>query len=265
MKLTILYNNKLNTEAFNVITLGGLYLKLEICILYPDLLNSYGDTGNSSILAHRAREHGIDADIHHVSLPDEFDPDTYDIVLVGGGQFHEQSIVAEDLRKDKGALLKEYVHASKVALLICGAYQLSGEYYVDDNGEREEGLGILPIYSEPGAERMIGDLVIKDSDGTVYIGFENHLGKTYIGDLEPLGKVVSGFGNNGEDGYEGCRFKNTIGTYLHGPLLSKNPEIADEMIETALCLKGYEIELEPLDDSLELAAKKDVLRKVGEL
>jgi len=239
-------------------------MRLEICILYPDLLNSYGDTGNSSILAHRASERGIDAEIHHVSLSDEFNPDLYDIVLMGGGQFHEQSIVAEDLRKDKGELLKEYVHAGKVALLICGAYQLAGDYYVDDHGDREDGLGILPVYSEPGKERMIGDIVIKAEDGTIYTGFENHLGKTYIGDLAPLGKVVSGFGNNGEDGYEGCHFKNTIGTYLHGPLLSKNPELADWMIKTALELKGYEVDLEPLDDSWENAARDMMKQRVNE-
>jgi len=239
-------------------------LKLEICILYPDLLNSYGDTGNSSILAHRARERGIEAEIHHVSLADTFDPKKYDVVLVGGGQFHEQSIVAADLRASKGALLKEYVHAGKVTLLICGAYQLAGDYYVDDHGNREDGLGILPVYSKPCVERMIGDIVIKDEDGTVYTGFENHLGKTYIGDLQPLGKVISGFGNNGEDGYEGCRFKNTIGTYLHGPLLSKNPELADWMIKTALTLKGHDVALTELDDSWEKAAKDVVLRKVRE-
>jgi len=238
-----------------------LDLKLEICILYPDLLNSYGDTGNSSILAHRAKEHGIEAEIHHVSLADEFDPNLYDIVLMGGGQFHEQSIVADDLRKEKGALLKEYVHAGKVTLLICGAYQLAGEYYVDDNGDREDGLGILPIYTVPGSKRMIGDLVIEDTDAMVYIGFENHLGKTYIGDLEPLGKVVSGFGNNGEDSYEGCRFKSTIGTYLHGPLLSKNPELADWMIKTALELKGYGVELSLLDDEWENLAKQAIMER----
>lgn len=237
-------------------------MKLEICILYPDLLNSYGDTGNSSILAHRANEHGIDAQIHYVSLSDEFDPNLYDIVLVGGGQFHEQSIVAEDLRNNKGELLKEYVHAGKVTLLICGAYQLAGDYYVDDHGNREDGLGILPVYSEPAKERMIGDLVIKDTDGTMYIGFENHLGKTYIGDLEPLGKVVSGFGNNGEDSCEGCRFKNTIGTYLHGPMLAKNPEIADWMIKKALELKGHEVKLKTLDDSWEKAAKDVVMQRI---
>ena len=240
-------------------------VKLEICILYPDLLNSYGDTGNSSILAHRARERGIEVEIHHVSLSDEFNPDLYDIVLMGGGQFHEQSIVADDLRKSKGAMLKEYVHAGKVALLVCGAYQLAGDYYVDDRGGCEAGLGILPVYTEPRAERMIGDIVVEGADGTLYTGFENHLGKTYIGELEPLGKVVSGFGNNGEDGYEGCRFKNTVGTYLHGPLLSKNPELADWMIKTALELKGYEVSLEPLDDSWEKAAKEVVMQRVGEI
>ena len=240
-------------------------MKLEICILYPDLLNSYGDTGNSSILAHRASEHGIASEIHHVSLSDEFVPDKYDIVLMGGGQFHEQSIVAADLRKGKDAMLKAYVHAGKVTLLICGAYQLAGDYYVDDHGAREDGLGILPVYSESGVVRMIGDIVIEDANGTIYTGFENHLGKTYIGDLAPFGKVISGFGNNSEDGYEGCRFKNTIGTYLHGPLLSKNPELADWMIQTALELKGYDVELKSLDDSWEQAAKEEILKRVGDV
>lgn len=237
-------------------------MKLDICILYPDLLNSYGDTGNVSILEHRAKERGIEVAVHHVSLTEEFEPGSYDIVLMGGGQFHEQSIVAANLRAGKGERLKEYVHSGKVALLICGAYQLAGEYYVDDNGDREDGLGILPVYSVPGTDRMIGDLVVKDNKGTSYIGFENHLGKTFIGDLEPLGKVVSGFGNNGEDEYEGCRFKNTIGTYLHGPLLSKNPELADEMITKALELKGIDVELKPLDDEWEQAAKKTIINRV---
>jgi len=239
-------------------------MKLEICILYPDLLNSYGDTGNSSILAHRAKEHGIETEIHHISLSDVFNPDLYDIVLMGGGQFHEQSIVAEDLRKGKGALLKEYIHNGKVALLICGAYQLAGDYYMDDQGQKESCLGILPVYTVAHHERMVGDIVVKDADGVVYMGFENHLGKTYIGELEPLGKVVSGFGNNGEDGYEGCRFKNTIGTYLHGPLLSKNPELADWLIKTALELRGEHVELKELDDSWEKEAKNEILKRIGD-
>jgi len=237
-------------------------MKLEICILYPDLLNSYGDTGNSSLLAHRAKEHGFEAEIHHVSLTDEFDPNLYDIVLMGGGQFHEQSIVAKDLHDAKGQLLKEYVDAGKVALFICGAYQLAGEYYTDDEGQKKTGVGILPIYSELASERMIGDLVIKDEAGTIYTGFENHSGKTYIGDLEPLGKVISGFGNTGEDAYEGCRFKNTIGTYLHGPLLSKNPELTDWLIKTALEVKGYDVALNVLDDSWEQAAKAEILKRL---
>ena len=240
-------------------------MKLEICILYPDLLNSYGDTGNLAILEHRIKARGIELVTHPVSLTEDFDPKAYDIVLMGGGQFHEQSIVAEDLHKNKGALLKEYVHDGKVALLICGAYQLAGKYYVDDKGEKQEGLGILPIYTEAAGERLVGDVVIKSEKGQWYVGFENHLGKTHIGDLEPFGKVLTGFGNNGVDGFEGCLFKNTIGTYLHGPLLSKNPEIADGMIKKALELKGYDIELQPLDDSLELAAREAVLNKVGHI
>lgn len=238
-------------------------MKLNICILYPDLLNSYGDTGNATILAHRASEHGIETEVFQISLNEEFRPDLYDIVLMGGGQFHEQSIVAKDLRAGKGEILRDYVNAGKVALLICGAYQLAGEYYVDDNGQREDGLGILPIYTVAGEKRMIGDLVIEDADGATYIGFENHLGKTNIGDLEPLGRVVAGFGNNGEDGYEGCRFKNTIGTYLHGPLLAKNPELTDWMIKRASALKGYEFELKSFDDEWEKAAKKTIIERVN--
>ena len=236
---------------------------LDICILYPDLLNSYGDTGNSAILAHRAKSRGIEVNVHPLSLNDEFDLDKYDIVLMGGGQFHEQSIVSKDLKGKKGEIFKDYVHSGKVALLICGAYQIAGEYYVDDNGEKEEGLGILPIFTEAGDKRLIGDIVLRGKNGEIYTGFENHLGKTYIGDLEPLGEVVGGFGNNGEDGYEGCIFKNTFATYMHGPVFSKNPELADFMIETALRLKGMQMELEPLDDSWEKVAKETIVRKVG--
>ena len=241
----------------------GDEMKLDICILYPDLLNSYGDTGNATILAHRAAAHGIEAEVHYISVNDIFDPDKYDVVLMGGGQFHEQSIVAEDLRQNKGELLKSYVHSGKVAVLICGAYQLAGVYYIDDEGNPEEGLGILPVHSEVGAQRMIGNVYIETTDGHEYIGFENHLGKTYIGDLEPLGKVKNGYGNNGEDMFEGCKFLNTIGTYLHGPLFSKNPELADWAIETAMKLKGHEIKLATLDDTLEKLAKKTVIKKLS--
>lgn len=238
-------------------------MRLDICILYPDLLNSYGDTGNLAILEHRLQARGIEVVTHQVSLAEDFDPDLYDIVLMGGGQFHEQSIVEKDLHNGKGALLKKYIHNDKVALLVCGAYQLAGEYYVDDKGQKKDGLGILPIHTDVADDRLIGDIVIKSECGQMYVGFENHLGKTDIGDLKPFGRVLTGFGNNGIDGLEGCRFKNTIGTYLHGPLLSKNPEVADELIKKALELKGYDTELEPLDDFLELAAKEGVIRKVG--
>ena len=232
--------------------------------MYPDLLNSYGDAGNVAILTHRLAARGFKANVHPVSVKDKFEPDAYDIVLLGGGQFHEQSVVAEDLMRDKGAALKDYVHAGKVALLICGGYQLAGEYYVDDKGEREDGLGILPIYSTSGDVRLIGNIVVEAENGELYTGFENHLGKTYIGDLQPLGRVVNGFGNNGEDGYEGCVFKNTYATYMHGPLLSKNPEIADRMIETAFKLRGEDVKLEPIDDEWERLAKATQIRKISE-
>jgi len=237
------------------------YLELNICHLYPDLLNVYGDIGNILILKCRAEKRGVKVNIFNISMGDTFDSEEYDIVFFGGGQDYEQSIVSKDLNETKKFALNEYIQNGRVFLSICGGYQLLGKYYTTPEGEKLPGLEILDIYTEAGNTRFIGNTAIYNEEfKETYVGFENHSGRTYIGTLKPFGKVIAGYGNNGEDGYEGCIYKNSYCTYFHGSLLSKNPELADRLIKTALERKyGDTIELEPLDDSLELKAKKYIL------
>ena len=230
-------------------------MELHICHLYPDLLNSYGDIGNVMIMQQRLEKRGIKVVLHNVSVGDPFEKEVYDIVFFGGGQDFEQAIVSKDLIENKRNDLKDYIENNKVFIAICGGYQLLGKYYMSAENQRLEGLDILNIYTDKGDHRAINNLILKDGDH-YYVGFENHSGKTYINDLKPLGHVEYGFVNNGEDHYEGCRYKNTIGTYLHGPLFSKNPELCDDLLQTALSLKYGEIKLEPLDDEFPQKAKQ---------
>lgn len=237
-------------------------MDLNICHLYPDLLNVYGDLGNILILKYRAQQRGINVNISNISLGDSFDSSIFDITLFGGGQDYEQSIVSEDLVKNKKEGILNYIEGGKVFLSICGGYQLLGKYYHAPDGEKLPGVGVLNIYTEGGDNRFIGNTVIYNKKyKETYVGFENHSGRTYIGDLEPLGKVIVGYGNNGEDGYEGCIYKNCFCTYFHGSLLSKNPELADRLLSSALCKKYGDIKLDPLDDTLELNAKKFIIER----
>lgn len=238
-------------------------MELNICHLYPDLLNVYGDVGNILILKHRAESRGIKVNIINTSLNDEFDVENTDILFFGGGQDYEQSIVSDDLKTNKKEKLKEYVESNKVVIAICGGYQLLGNYYIAPNGERIEGLGILDIHTDGGETRFIGNTVIHNEEfNETYVGFENHSGRTYINGLKPLGKCITGFGNNGEDGYEGCIYKNTYCSYFHGSLLSKNPELADRFLSIALNNKYENVTLEPLDDTLELKAKNYMIKRL---
>lgn len=237
-------------------------MELNICHLYPDLLNVYGDVGNILILKDRAERRGIKVNIINTSLKDNFDGDNMDIVFFGGGQDYEQSIVSEDLKTNKREEIAKYIEDEKVFLAICGGYQLLGKYYRAPNGEKLEGLGILDIYTEGGDTRFIGNTVILNEEyNETYVGFENHSGRTYINNLKPLGKCIYGYGNNGEDGYEGCIYKNTFCTYFHGSLLSKNPELADRMLTIALSKKYGNISLEKLDDTFPLKAKEIIKEK----
>ncbi len=201
----------------------------------PDLLNVYGDIGNILVLKYRAQQRGIKINVSNVSIKDSFPINKYDIALFGGGQDYEQSIVSKDMVETKKDALTEYIEKEKVLLAICGGYQLLGKYYTTPEGEKLDGLDILDIYTEGGDIRFIGNTVIKNEEfNETYVGFENHSGRTYIGNLKPLGKVIAGYGNNGEDQEEGCIYKNTFCTYFHGSLLSKNPELADRLLSTAL-------------------------------
>ena len=240
-------------------------MELNICHLYPDLLNVYGDVGNILVLKHRAEERGIKVNIVNVSLNDKFNKDEIDIVFFGGGQDYEQSIVSEDLKTNKEEVLRQYIEEEKVLLAICGGYQLLGKHYISPNGEKLQGLGILDIYTEGGEKRLIGNTVIYNEDfDEIYVGFENHSGRTFINGLKPLGKCIHGYGNNGEDGYEGCIYKNTFCTYFHGSLLSKNPELADRFLKIALEKKYGSVELNKLDDTFELKAKENIINRFKE-
>lgn len=238
-------------------------MELNICHLYPDLLNVYGDVGNILILKHRANLRGIKVNIINSSLDDEFDCEKTDILFFGGGQDFEQSIVSNDLKTIKKPSLIKYIEDEKLVLAICGGYQLLGKYYTAPNGEKIEGLDILDIYTEGGDTRFIGNTVIYNEDfNETYVGFENHSGRTYINNLKPFGKCIHGYGNNGSDGYEGCIYKNTFCTYFHGSLLSKNPELADRFLSIALSKKYGDVTLAPLDDELELKAKNMMIKKL---
>lgn len=239
-------------------------MELNICHLYPDLLNVYGDVGNILILKHRAEARGIKVNIIDVSLNDNFNNEETDIVFFGGGQDYEQSIVSDDLKINKKANLQKYIEDGKMLLAICGGYQLLGKHYTLPNGKKIEGLNILNIYTEAGDTRFIGNTVIYNEEfNETYVGFENHSGRTFINDLKPFGKCIHGFGNNGSDGYEGCVYKNTFCTYFHGSLLSKNPELADRFLKIALEKKYGEIKLNPLNDTLELKAKEVMINRLN--
>ena len=222
----------------------------------------YGDIGNIMILKSRAAARGIDVTVTNHSVGDTFDSENTDIVMFGGGQDFEMSVVEQDIRDKIIGDIRMFIETGGVMLAICGGYQMLGRYYVMPDGTKLDGLGILQHYTEGGEKRLIGNIAT-DIDGYMAIGFENHAGRTYIGDMQPLGKVLKGFGNNGEDGYEGLRYKNTYCTYLHGPLLSKNPKLADEMVLSALKRKYGAVSLTPLDDDFEDSARRMMQRKIG--
>lgn len=242
-------------------------MSLTIGWLYPELMSTYGDRGNIIALQKRCQWRGIETKIERISLltkPEKLN--SCDLLFMGGAQDTQQEIVNEDLFQKKGAMLKDAVESGIPGLYICGAYQFLGEYYKTAEGKELPGLGIFPCYTEnPGekVKRLIGNMII-DHNGTQVVGFENHGGRTYLTDTaHAFGTVLKGFGNNGEDKTEGILYRNSIGSYLHGPLLPKNPEIADWLIEKAL-EKKYEkkINLEQLDDALEVKAKETIAKRI---
>jgi lipid II isoglutaminyl synthase (glutamine-hydrolysing) len=236
---------------------------LRVCGLYPELMNIYADRGNIAVLRARCEWRGLGFELAASSLRDTLDPDAHDLFYIGGGQDRDQAAVAHDMAATKRDALHAAAARGAVVLAVCGGYQLLGHHY-EMGGEQLPGVGLVDLRTvrEPGP-RLIGNCAIEADLGVgprVIAGFENHGGRTYLGDGErPLGRVLSGHGNNGKDGFEGVHRGNVIGTYLHGPLLPKNMWLADRLIELALG-----IELEPLpDDSLEEAAHGSARRAAG--
>lgn len=207
---------------------------INICHLYGNLLNTYGDVGNIMALKYFAQKKGHEVNIEVVSLKDEFDYRKYDFVFLGGGQDYEQSIVEKDLESKKENLIK-YIENNGLFLAICGGYQLMGQYYYDAYNKKIEGLKIFDYYTknQENGNRFVGNIEIKDlQNGEIYHGFENHGGITILNDKnEAFASVVSGNGNNGDDLTEGFRYKNTFASYLHGPLLARNENLANTFIK----------------------------------
>ena len=228
--------------------------------LYPEYLNIYADRGNIAVLARRAAWRGHELVVSAIGMGEAVRPGEHDLLYVGGGQDREQALVAPDLAT-KGESIAAAVEAGAAVLAVCGGYKLLGRFYRDRTGAELPGAGVFPLHTIAGERRMIGDVLLEcelePGDRRTLAGFENHAGRTLLeGDATPLGRVVAGFGNDGESGYEGNRVGRALGTYLHGPLLPRNPWLADWLLAQALAhaTGGDPPELEPLPDDLESQA-----------
>ncbi len=235
---------------------------LRVCALYPELMNIYADRGNIDVLRARCEWRGLGFELGASSLGEALDSCAHDLFYMGGGQDRDQAAVAKDMVATKRDALHRANERGAVVLGVCGGYQLLGHNYRAGDDEIP-GVGLVDLHTVRGeGERLIGNCAIETDLGTgprVIAGFENHGGRTYLGAGErPLGRVLSGHGNNGDDGFEGVLRGNVIGTYLHGPLLPKNVWLADRLIELAL-----EVELRPLDDRMEEAAHASARRAAG--
>lgn len=223
---------------------------LKVCHLYGDLMNTYGDLGNILVLKYLAAKMGVELTSEVISLDQKFDPEKYDIVVFGGGQDFEQSIISKDIQSKKQALT-DFIEDNGSVVAICGGYQLLGHYYIGANGEKLMGIGALDHYTDKQKDhRFIGNVVIENEEtGEKYHGFENHQGITFLGEGErPLGKVLEGHGNNGQDKTEGAIYKNVYCTYFHGPILARNNDIAKHVLVNALKRKYPDADLEPQEE-----------------
>ena len=236
--------------------------------LYPELMSTYGDRGNIITLQKRCEWRGIEVKISRLDLGFTIkDLKICDFLFMGGAQDRQQQIVADDLMKKREGLM-QMIEGGVPGLYVCGAYQFLGKYYKEANGKIINGLGILDLYTEnPGISfsRLIGNCVARVLNDKIIVGFENHGGRTYLGkQVKPLGRVIKGYGNNGKDQNEGAIYKNSFGTYFHGPILPKNPVFADYLIKLAL-EKKYDspVNLSPLEDSLEIKAHNAIAKRLN--
>jgi lipid II isoglutaminyl synthase (glutamine-hydrolysing) len=235
-------------------------MRIVVGHLFPDYLNIYADRGNMAVLARRAAWRGHELEVRPLGPGDFVQPGEHDLYYVGGGQDREQELIAPALAA-MGPALRAAIAGGAAALAVCGGYQLFGRVYRDQSGDELPGAGLLPLHTVAGARRMIGDVLLEcelaRGERQTLAGFENHAGRTYLDQgAEPLGQVLAGFGNDGESGFEGCRSGRVLGTYLHGPLLPRNPWLADWLLAQALAHRtgGEPPELESLPDELEAQA-----------
>ena len=244
-------------------------LTLTIGWLYPELMNIYGDRGNVTVLQKRCQWRDIKTEVLMLDVGfAKEELEKCDIMLMGGAQDKQQEAVAKDLFA-KAKELKAAIEKGIPGIYVCGAYQMLGNFYKEANGNLIKGLEIFDLYTEsPGqtSKRLIGNMVAySEKLNYTLIGFENHGGRTYLGkNIQPFGRVTKGFGNNGSDKTEGAIYKNSIGTYLHGPLLPKNPLLADHLIKTALEIKyKTRVPLEKLEDGLETQARITIAKRLS--
>lgn len=254
-------------------------VELRIAHLYADLMNIYGDFGNIIALRRRCEWRGITAVVHQVSIGDKIDPAYYDFYFFGGGQDWQQNVVAEDLKGQKTPDLLAAKANKAVFLAICGGYQLLGQYYQPFAGEKLIGAGIFDAYTRASSKRMIQNLVteldfkivqtlspISPESPLTLVGFENHSGQTFLGpNARPLGKVLIGDGNNGEDKTEGAIDGTAFGCYLHGSLLPKNPHFADYLLSLALKRRYGDMELQKLDNTIEYKAHQNAISRAKQV
>lgn len=234
--------------------------QLSILQLYPKDMNIYGDWGNVLTVLRRAEWHGYTPVLHEYNPGDTF-PDTVDIIIGGGGQDSGQDRVQVDLLKI-GPSLHELAGSDTPMLVICGLYQLFGHFFKTKDQHEIKGIGIFDLETHGGSERMIGNIVTQSDEFGEIIGYENHSGQTFLGkSVTPLGKVIKGAGNNGQDDHEGARYRNVIGSYLHGSLLPKNPLIADWLIEKAAQKRYGDFTSAVIDDRFAREARKIALAR----
>ena len=237
--------------------------ELKICHLYPDVLNLYGDRGNVLCMKKRLEWRGISCSVTEVPIGERESLAKFDLFFIGGGQDFEQGLLLDDLRSGKGEDIAAAVRDGAAFLCVCGGYQLMGRYYETHTGEKLPFIGALDLCTVGADERLIGNFAFESEFGPV-VGFENHSGRTYLGEgVKPLGRVIHGSGNNGEDGTEGARYLNCFCTYSHGPVLPKNPALCDGILAAALTRKYGRAELVPLGDLSEREAHESVLKSLG--
>jgi lipid II isoglutaminyl synthase (glutamine-hydrolysing) len=250
-------------------------MKITLGCLYPDIMSTYGDSGNVATILRRCEWRNITAEVRELRLGDRFDPGELDLIVIGGGGESQQRLIAADLQKIKGPGIREAVAQGAAALAVGGGFELFGRLYQPGAGAELPGAGLFDAYtighraildehydtlSEARADRAIGDLVVRWGD-RLLVGFENHMGGTYLGPTaKPLGQVVSGFGNNG-DGSEGALLGNAVGTHLRGPCLPRNPALADFLIRAAVTRRHGDVELPRLADEAEIAAREIALQR----